>query len=286
MKKAARNKKKSFFEASPVQDVAEVIGQAKDEIMINPVKKILSKKLTKLVIAIIIILVIVGGGLYQAQKLNNATSENGKLTPSAVNDLIAEVGDKMMLPKGETPTIATVTDVTKLEGQPFYRNAQNGDLLIVIGSTKQVLLYRRSIHKIINFAILNTNANSTNTPASQSAQIAPGASSTPTPTKAEEKLKVVVLNSTKTVGLAKKGADLLDKTKVEVLSTANAQGEYDKTTVSSVNKDKKITDSQLKDLVSVFSKIKPSVSALPTGEAAPAGVDVVIIFGSDFAASY
>ena len=35
-----------------------------------------------------------------------------------------------------------------------------------------------------------------------------------------------------------------------------------------------------------YSKVKPTVTALPKEEAAPAGVDVVIILGSDFSESY
>lgn len=286
MKKAARRKKESFFEK--VEEVAVIAPEKRK--MQHPLRRILTKRSYQigafLFFAFLVVAVLVGYNWLQNGK--SAVGSDGKLNSAAVKALIDEVGDKMELPQNETPTIATVTDVTKLADQPFFRNAKNGDKVMIFGSTKEAILYRPSIHKIIAVAPINATASPTVTPAPQATNVSgtPTVSLTPTPTKEAEKLKVVVLNSTKTAGLAKKAADLLDKTKYEVLTTSNAQGEYKITSISSVNKDKKIADSDLKGAASTFSKIKPTVSALPTGEAAPAGVDVVIIVGSDFSTSY
>lgn len=289
MKKAARRKKESFFEKVE-EEVVAVIAQEEKKQMTHSLKSLFRRRLFQvgafLLFAFLLVVVLVAYNWLQNNK--QTVGVDGKLNSAAVKALIDEVGEKIELPQNETPTIATVTDVTKLADQPFFRNAKNGDKVMIFGSTKEAILYRPSIHKIISVAPINATVNSTVTPAPQAANVTgtPTVSLTPTPTKEAEKLKVVVLNSTKTAGLAKKAADLLDKTKYEVLSTSNAQGEYQTTSVSLVNKDKKVTDSTLKGIASIYSKIKPAVSSLPTDEAAPAGADVVIIVGADFSNNY
>ena len=292
MKKAARKKKESFFvtESTLQEDAkdSQVEQDVTTETVKTPSKKFYRKRSVH-VGAFIILFIVISSilGYLQLQKLKDSPSEAGKLSNQEVKNLVKELGDKMVLPENETPTIATVTDISKLEGQPFFRNAKNGDKVIIYGSTKEAILYRPSIHKIIAVSPINENAATAGVPSpATSGSVTPGSITTLTssPTEAP-KLKVVILNSTKTVGLAKKGAALLDSEKVTV-STANASGEYEKTTVSAVGKDKKITDSELKSLVSGFTKVQPTVSALPTGETVPTGVDVVIILGTDFSENY
>jgi len=283
MKKAALKKRESFFEKKE-DNLIDVIQD--EEKIINSRLSLLFKRPVKIGGLILIILILIGVVVgYGIIKKNGAlTPQGGKLTASQVSELIAEVGEKMIIPKGETPTIATVTDITKLQSQPFFRNAVNGDKVMIFGSTNTAILYRPSIHKIVTVAPINAQNSPVATNVSPSTSIVTGAV-TPTPTQAEEALKVVILNSTKTIGLAKKAADLLDSNNVDV-TTSNAKGEYEKTTVSSVSKDKKVGDAQLKALVSGFTKIKPVISNLPPDEAVTAGADVVIILGADFSEAY
>lgn len=55
----------------------------------------------------------------------------------------------MILPEGETPTIATVSDADKVKSQTFFQRAENGDKVIVYQQAKKAILYRPSIHKIV-----------------------------------------------------------------------------------------------------------------------------------------
>lgn len=218
------------------------------------------------------------------------SSKSAQLTTSEIEKLVDEVGEKIVLPIGEPPTIATVTDVEKLLGQPFFRNAKNGDKVMIFSSTKEAILYRPSIKKIITTTLINDTGISP-APSTNPAQAltTPGVSTTLTPppqaTPKVPKIKVTVLNSTKEAGLAKRGALLLDKEKFEVVSTTNAQGEYEVTTISTVSKNK-IDASVKKDVASNFSKVKVIESSLPADETTPTGVELVIILGSDFAESY
>ena len=63
--------------------------------------------------------------------------------------LLSQVGKLMVLPTGETPTIAQVDNATTLRSQPFFANAENADWVIVFTLAKKAILYRASINKII-----------------------------------------------------------------------------------------------------------------------------------------
>ena len=72
--------------------------------------------------------------------------------------LVAAVGKLMLLPEGETPTIATVSDLERLKGQPFFANAKNGDKVLIYSNSKKAILYDPVNKKIIEVAPLNTGA--------------------------------------------------------------------------------------------------------------------------------
>jgi len=60
----------------------------------------------------------------------------------------------MALPN-EKPTIATVEDRKKLTDQIFFKNARNGDKVLMYTQSKKAILYRRSENKVIEIAYLN-----------------------------------------------------------------------------------------------------------------------------------
>jgi hypothetical protein len=61
----------------------------------------------------------------------------------------AEVAKLMQLPTDETPSVVTITDKTKVADQPFFKNAENGDALLVYSKNMEAIIYRPSINKII-----------------------------------------------------------------------------------------------------------------------------------------
>lgn len=70
-------------------------------------------------------------------------------------ELIEKVGRLIVLPENEQPTIATVTDLAKLKGQPFFARAQIGDKVLIYSQSKKAILYRPSADKIIEVAPFN-----------------------------------------------------------------------------------------------------------------------------------
>ncbi len=283
MKKAARKKKETLVEKVEDVIVEDVTPEVKER---KKVKKIIGNK--PLLIGIIVVLVVVIGAaglyvfLYLQKDAASPVAANGQLSSEQIKALVHDVGKLVVLPDGEVPTIATVTDVDKLANQPFFRTAQNGDKVLLFGSTREAILYRPSIGKIIKMAPVNSTDIATPSPS-----LAPQAniSGTPTVTPAAQKIKVSILNSTKEVGLARKASALFDKEKYEIVSTGNATGEYDTTSVSVINKSA-VNDTSAKTIASTLANTKAAVKSIPSGESSPTGVDVVIILGADFSESY
>lgn len=75
---------------------------------------------------------------------------------------IKKLSQMVVLPSDESPTVATVIDYTKLQSQPFFSNAQNGDKALLYAKAKKAFLYRPSINKLVEVATLNINQDSTN----------------------------------------------------------------------------------------------------------------------------
>ena len=80
------------------------------------------------------------------------------------DELIASVGSLIQLPKGETPTVAAVTNADQAKKQSaFFNNAQNGDKVLLYVKAGEAILYRPSTNKIIVVAPLTFSGNGTGT---------------------------------------------------------------------------------------------------------------------------
>lgn len=106
----------------------------------------------------------------QAQKLLKNPQQVATEQTKAVVD---KVGKLIALPSDETPSLATVQDKTRLKDQPFFKNAVNGDKLLLYIKARKAILYRESNNKIIEVAPINITKNQQT-----------GATTTPAPTKA------------------------------------------------------------------------------------------------------
>ena len=78
-----------------------------------------------------------------------AQTETGRLTET--------IGKHIELPL-ETPTIATVEDVSKLDSQAFFKRAHNGDKVLIYAKSGRALLYRPSTQKVIEYTMVNLAA--------------------------------------------------------------------------------------------------------------------------------
>ncbi|HRJ91413.1 MAG TPA: hypothetical protein PLU21_04375 [Candidatus Saccharibacteria bacterium] len=87
-----------------------------------------------------VLLVIVGVAWWYISA-NNSRLNN-------VDAITSLVSRHMLLPGGEKPALATVTDTTKLNTE-FLKQAENGDKLLIYEKAKLVVVYRPSIDKIV-----------------------------------------------------------------------------------------------------------------------------------------
>jgi hypothetical protein len=63
----------------------------------------------------------------------------------------------MVLPENESPMVATVTEKEKVNDQPFFTRAEDGDVLLAYTKSMKAILYRPSEHKIIEVAPIVLN---------------------------------------------------------------------------------------------------------------------------------
>lgn len=76
-------------------------------------------------------------------------------------ELVNIVGKIMVLPKDESPKIATLTeeDLDKIKTQPFFINANVGDKVLVYSIARKVILYNPASNKIVEVSNLNSDNN-------------------------------------------------------------------------------------------------------------------------------
>lgn len=117
-----------------------------------------SKKLLVyfLVASIIILLGTTGYFYYQYNKLTRSPAASQIAAAEEARDLVVKVGKLMLLPKDEGPTVATVTDVNKLKDQFFFKNAKNGNKVLIFPNAKIAVIYDPKDNLIINAGFVDT----------------------------------------------------------------------------------------------------------------------------------
>lgn len=89
---------------------------------------------------------------YQASALRKNPQ---KAAQQETQRLLANVGQLIVLPDGESPTIATVTDPERLRDQPFFAKSQTGDKVLIYTNARKAILYNPRTNKIVEVAPIN-----------------------------------------------------------------------------------------------------------------------------------
>lgn len=213
-----------------------------------------------LLLLIALVAGISGFYLYQNDKLPFVNNE--KTEEEEIQELVEKVGKLIKLPN-ETPTVATVSDITQLEGQTIFKNAQNGDKVLIFADAKRAILYRPAENIIIevgNLVISPQNDTSVVTDLDEEAEKLPAS--------------VVVLNATTTAGYAGRIGDELSEQfpNIEIESTGNAQGDYSSVIVVDVSGEYTELAEQIAE------QLDGEVDELPEDEE-DQGADILVILG-------
>lgn len=217
----------------------------------------MKKSMTMVVVVGVVILALVGTSYYfynqykKTQVLLNNPTMAAKEEVKKITDAVSKL---MVLPTKEEPIVVTVLDKNKLKDQDFFKNSENGDKVIVYSVSKQAILYRPSINKIIQVAPLNLG--DTNQP-----------------------IKIALYNGASTPGMtAALEKELTGKvTNIAIASKDNAKKtNYEKTLVIDLSGKKPELAKQLATLLNA------QVGKLPSGEVAPKDADLLTIIGADY----
>lgn len=106
-----------------------------------------SSKSMKVVIAVLSILVLLGFGAAAFFYMNGNSEKNPQTRAVDVKNKVAKLID---VPKDEVPTLGTVSDKEKLKGQPFFKDAQNEDIILIFPQAKKAIIYREKENRLIN----------------------------------------------------------------------------------------------------------------------------------------
>lgn len=113
-------------------------------------KKILKNKI---VVYIVILLIVIAGGYFGYKawqaKQNTPEAQAAKLEAQK-NAIINKIKQLTVLPE-EDPVLFTVNDANLLKSQQaFFKDSENGDVLLVFQKGGKALIYRESQNKIVN----------------------------------------------------------------------------------------------------------------------------------------
>ena len=190
-------------------------------------------------------------------------------------DITTQAVGKLMELPDEVPVLATVTDLEKLKGQPFFDEAQNGDKVLVFNVARKVVLYRPSTKKIVNFS--NLNPSDLKLDAQPPVQAAPVTTPTPASDESSKPVTIAIYNGTAIAGLTQKVQQKIQAATVsaEVISRGNAgQTNYEKTLIIP------LTPAGETQAPAIVELLGGKLSTVPEGETTVVA-DILIIAGAD-----
>lgn len=95
---------------------------------------------------------------HKSQQAEARINDPNTANKQVIDEVVKKVSNHVLLPTDEQPTLATVSDATKVKGQPFFRNASNGDKVLVFTQARKAYLYRPSTDLVIEVAPLNVDS--------------------------------------------------------------------------------------------------------------------------------
>jgi lipopolysaccharide export LptBFGC system permease protein LptF len=113
--------------------------------------------LKKLLVPILVLFLLlsVASSVYLFKQVQTLRQDPQKVALAEVQELLATVGQLIVLPSDETPTVATVSDPEQLKTQAFFAQASKGDKVLLYTNAKKAILYNPETNKIVEVAPIN-----------------------------------------------------------------------------------------------------------------------------------
>ncbi len=115
-------------------------------------KKMKGKLVIILGVGVAILLAVVIYLFWQYQTL---TQNPNTVNREQIERVVQRVDRLIDLPQNELPTLATITDLSRLGDQPFFTNAQVGDQVLLYTTSARAYLYSPGRDIIVEVATLN-----------------------------------------------------------------------------------------------------------------------------------
>jgi len=133
----------------------------------------MNKSQSMLLVVLAVVVVALGvSNVYTYRKYSALQENPQKVAQETVEKLVSEVNNIYELPTDETPTVATVTDPSKLKDQPFFAKAKEGDKVLIYTNARLAIIYDPTTKKIVQVAPVTIGNG-------QSVDVAPAATNTP-----------------------------------------------------------------------------------------------------------
>lgn len=107
---------------------------------------------------IVLLLGVSGAAFYFYRQAKAIQSDPTIVAQKEAEDLVARVGKLIILPEGEIPTVATVSDPDALKGQAFFAKAKAGDKILLYQNALRAFLYDPVDNKVLEVAPINLGA--------------------------------------------------------------------------------------------------------------------------------
>jgi len=215
-------------------------------------------------------------GVFSSFSMMAGDGRQGPPTEQAkkeAEEIVGKLGEIVLLPQGEMPTLSTITDKSELtENRDFFKDAENGDKVLVYQQARKAFLYRPSTNRLINLAPVNLNDNSTEIDNNRQGEGSPAPS-----VSKENSASVVMYNGTQESGLTFAVESIITEAFPELIISnrvAASRTDYTKSIVVAVNSQKASL------VIKMANELGFGVESLPAGETTPAA-DILIIVGQD-----
>lgn len=133
----------------------DILPQKEDGIESGNVGSNKMRKILPALILLVVAVVAIGLAVYFYNQASQLKNDPQKLAADEVQRVVERVGELIVLPEGEQPTVATVTDPERLKDQPFFAKAKVGDRVLIYTNARKAILYDPVAHKIVEVAPLN-----------------------------------------------------------------------------------------------------------------------------------